>query len=110
MNATPPSVTGVSPEWIAIVAKQVEALRFGVVQSVEHENRVVQIEKTEKVRLDRDTKTGNQFRQPVGLERLQSRANLLFIERGLPTALVPTGTTSPGRISPRSIPPARSPS
>ena len=58
MNATP-SVTEVSPEWIAIVAKQVESLRFGVVQIVVHENRVVQIEKTEKVRLDRDTKTAN---------------------------------------------------
>ena len=29
------------------------------------------------------------FKEPVGLERLQSGANLLFIERGLPTALVP---------------------
>ena len=44
----------VSPEWLAIVARQVESLRFGVVQIVVHENRVVQIEKTEKVRLDKD--------------------------------------------------------
>ncbi|HWN97372.1 MAG TPA: porin, partial [Methylomirabilota bacterium] len=29
------------------------------------------------------------FKEPVGLERLQSAANLLFIERGLPTQLVP---------------------
>jgi len=29
------------------------------------------------------------FKEPVGLERLQSGRNLLFIERGLPTALVP---------------------
>ena len=29
------------------------------------------------------------FKEPVGLERLQSGANLLFIERGLPTQLVP---------------------
>jgi hypothetical protein len=42
-----------SPEWLGIVAKQVESLRFGVVQIVVHENRVVQIEKTEKVRLDK---------------------------------------------------------
>ena len=46
-----------SPEWLGIVAKQVESLRFGVVQIVVHENRVVQIEKTEKVRLDKETKT-----------------------------------------------------
>ncbi len=29
------------------------------------------------------------FKEPVGLERLQSGRNMLFIERGLPTALVP---------------------
>ncbi len=29
------------------------------------------------------------FKEPVGLERLQSGANLLFIERGFPTQLVP---------------------
>ena len=29
------------------------------------------------------------FKEPVGLERLQSGASLLFIERGLPTQLVP---------------------
>jgi phosphate-selective porin OprO/OprP len=29
------------------------------------------------------------FKEPVGLERLQSGANLLFIERGFPTLLVP---------------------
>src|SRR5712664_4071002 len=29
------------------------------------------------------------FKEPVGLERLQSGANLLFVERGLPTQLVP---------------------
>lgn len=31
-----------------------------------------------------------QFKTPVGLERLQSASNLLFIERGLATNLVPT--------------------
>jgi phosphate-selective porin OprO/OprP len=29
------------------------------------------------------------FKEPVGLERLQSGANLLFVERGLPTQLAP---------------------
>src|SRR5438093_4623619 len=29
------------------------------------------------------------FKEPVGLERLQSWQNLLFVERGLPTQLVP---------------------
>ena len=39
--------------WIGIVAQQVESLKFGVVQITVHESRVVQIEKTERVRLDR---------------------------------------------------------
>jgi phosphate-selective porin OprO/OprP len=33
------------------------------------------------------------FKEPVGLERLQSWQNLLFIERGLPTSLVPNRDT-----------------
>ena len=47
--------------WEEIVRKQVQSLRFGIVQIVVHENRVVQIERTEKVRLDRGD--GN---QPTG--------------------------------------------
>ena len=43
-----------SPKWLNIVEQQVQSLRFGVVQIVVHENRVVQIEKTEKVRLDKE--------------------------------------------------------
>ena len=39
------------PEWIAITRQKVESLRFGVVQLVIHEGRVVQIERTEKTRL-----------------------------------------------------------
>ena len=52
MNA---SLNGIeiSPEWVGIVLKQVESLRFGVVQITVHESRVVQIEKTEKVRLEK---------------------------------------------------------
>jgi hypothetical protein len=37
--------------WIELVRQQVESLRFGVVQIVVHDSRVVQIERTEKVRL-----------------------------------------------------------
>jgi hypothetical protein len=40
-------------DWLAVVRKKVSALRFGVVQVVVHEGRVVQIECTEKVRLDK---------------------------------------------------------
>lgn len=43
-----------SREWLAIVHQQVESLRYGVVQIVVHDAKVVQIERTEKVRLDGD--------------------------------------------------------
>jgi hypothetical protein len=41
--------------WLETVRKQVESLRFGVVQIVVHDGRVVQIEKTEKLRFDKST-------------------------------------------------------
>jgi hypothetical protein len=37
--------------WAEIVKKQVGSLRFGVVQIIVHEKRVVQIERLEKIRL-----------------------------------------------------------
>lgn len=40
-------------DWLALVAEQVGQLRFGIVQITVHESRVVQIERTEKVRLDK---------------------------------------------------------
>jgi hypothetical protein len=41
------------PEWLEIVRKQVASLRYGVVQIVVHDSQVTQIEKTERVRLDK---------------------------------------------------------
>ena len=38
--------------WLNIVKRQVKSLHFGVVQIVVHNDRVVQIERTEKVRLN----------------------------------------------------------
>ena len=38
--------------WLDAVCGQVKSLRFGVVQIVVHDSRVVQIEKTEKIRLE----------------------------------------------------------
>lgn len=40
-------------KWLEIVQEQVSSLRFGVVQVVIHDSRVVQIEKTERVRLEK---------------------------------------------------------
>jgi hypothetical protein len=39
--------------WVQVVQEQVGAIRFGVVQITIHESRVVQVERTEKVRFDR---------------------------------------------------------
>jgi hypothetical protein len=47
------NTNSITQSWLGIVAKQVESLKFGVVQITIHESRVVQIEKTEKVRLDK---------------------------------------------------------
>lgn len=39
--------------WLEIVQRQVASLRFGVVQIVVHESEVTQIDKTERVRLQK---------------------------------------------------------
>ena len=39
-------------DWLTIVRRKVESLRFGVVQIVVHEGKVTQIESTEKTRLE----------------------------------------------------------
>ena len=41
------------PNWLAVVQRQVSSLRYGVVQIVIHDSQVTQIEKTERVRLDK---------------------------------------------------------
>lgn len=46
-------VKAAAPSWLQVVQDQVGAIRFGVVQITIHESRVVQVERTEKVRLDR---------------------------------------------------------
>ena len=39
--------------WLNLVHAQVESLRFGVVQIVVHDSRVVQIDRTERLRFDK---------------------------------------------------------
>ena len=41
--------------WLEIVRQQVGSLRFGVVEIIVHDSRVTQIEKTERLRLDKPT-------------------------------------------------------
>lgn len=44
-------------EWLDALRQQVASLRFGVIQIVVHEGRVVQIERTEKFRIPSRTTT-----------------------------------------------------
>jgi len=48
-ETSPP--TGNPPEWLELVKRQVNSLRYGVVQIVVHDARVTVVEKTERVRL-----------------------------------------------------------
>ena len=47
-----PRLTEEERTWLSIVRRQVRSLHFGVVQIVVHDARVVQIERTEKLRLN----------------------------------------------------------
>jgi len=40
-----------TPTWLELVARKVETLRFGVVQVIVYDSQVVQIERTERVRI-----------------------------------------------------------
>jgi hypothetical protein len=56
MSATQNKTSGESAEkrdWLEIVRQQVGSLRYGVVEIVVHDSQVTQIEKTERVRLDK---------------------------------------------------------
>jgi len=57
---TPESVG--NQNWLEIVRDHVNSLRFGVVEIVVHDSRVVQIEKTERVRLDKSQPESKQSR------------------------------------------------
>lgn len=61
MNATSDSPPH---DWINIVRRKVEAMRFGSVQIIVHEGRVTQVESTEKTRLPGDSPTQNAGRLP----------------------------------------------
>jgi len=56
MNAAqtkPQGDAGEKAGWLEIVRRQVGSLRYGMVQIVVHDSQVTQIEKTERVRLDK---------------------------------------------------------
>lgn len=45
--------TGEESNWLDLVIQQVGSLRYGVVEIIVHDSRVIQIEKTERVRLEK---------------------------------------------------------
>jgi hypothetical protein len=47
----------ITPDLLEIIISQVSSLKFGIVQITVHESRVVQIEKTEKVRFGKSDKS-----------------------------------------------------
>ncbi len=54
MDAPPKSIDReILPPWLEIVQRQVGSLRFGVVQIVVHESEVTEIDRTERVRLQK---------------------------------------------------------
>jgi hypothetical protein len=59
MNAQPETDRAEAeiPNWLRLVQRQVESLRYGLVEIVVHDQRVVQIERTERLRLDREEST-----------------------------------------------------
>lgn len=44
---------GEKESWVEVVQQQVGSLRYGVVQIVVHDSQVTQIDKTERVRLEK---------------------------------------------------------
>jgi hypothetical protein len=51
-NGTPAAA---NDNWLEIVRAQVASLKYGVVEIVVHDSQVTQIEKTERLRLDKPT-------------------------------------------------------
>jgi hypothetical protein len=50
---TTPEAAGDDSKWLELVVQRVKSLRYGVVEIVVHDGRVIQIEKTERLRLDK---------------------------------------------------------
>ena len=46
-------VVGGDAKWLELVVQHVKSLRYGVVEIVVHDSQVTQIEKTERLRLDK---------------------------------------------------------
>ena len=53
-----PAKKEVEPNWLQLVRKQVESLKFGTVQITVHDSQVTEVVRAEKVRLERAKPSG----------------------------------------------------
>ena len=53
-----PAKKDVEPNWLQLVRKQVESLKFGTVQITVHDSHVTEVVRAEKVRLERSKPSG----------------------------------------------------
>jgi hypothetical protein len=53
-----PARKEVEPNWLQLVRKQVESLKFGTVHITVHDSQVTEVVRTEKVRLERAKPSG----------------------------------------------------
>ena len=60
MSTTQNKMPSRDPDWLEIVRQQVASLRYGVVEIVVHDARVTQIQKTERMRLDKPAPTNSE--------------------------------------------------
>lgn len=54
----PAEETATAAPWVAVVTEKVKSMRYGIVQIVVHDSKVVQIERTERTRFDVPQSTG----------------------------------------------------
>jgi hypothetical protein len=53
-NTHPNNPPDLSQNWLEVVRRHVESLRFGTVEIIVHDSRVTQVDKTERLRFGRD--------------------------------------------------------
>ena len=51
-NSSRPQLAAGTEAWLDAVRRAIGSLRFGVVQIIVHDGRIVQIERTERIRFD----------------------------------------------------------
>jgi hypothetical protein len=53
INKEPKARAGDELKWLDLVRQQVSSLRYGVVEIIVHDSHVIQIERTERLRLEK---------------------------------------------------------